>query len=266
MPQIELKDVKKTFADGTTAVHRLDFAFDEGITAILGPNGAGKTTLLSILVLALDPTSGTRRYWGIDAARTSSRALFHRIGYLPQDFAPLRHLTGIEYIVHCARLRGVRLSSRELRSRAHNVLDRVGLLADASRRCGDYSGGMVRRLGIAQAVVHDPQLLVVDEPTSGLDPHERLRFRNLICELAVNRAVILSTHICEDVEATASRVVIIGRGHLLFDGSIGSLQEANRTDVSRCTPFSVEQAYAAVLDNVAVGVKRSSDESDAGIH
>lgn len=215
---IELDGLTKTYADGTQALKGVSLSLDQGMFGLLGPNGAGKTTFLSILVLALEPSAGRRVYDGLDAARPALRSeIRRRIGYLPQDYQPLPHLSGEEYLSHCARLRGMNGSG--LRTRVRELIQAVGL-ADAARRpAGTYSGGMKRRLGIAQALIHSPRLLVVDEPTAGLDPEERIRFRGLISEVAESTTVLLSTHIVEDVEATCPRLAIIGRGRLLFDGS-----------------------------------------------
>jgi ABC-2 type transport system ATP-binding protein len=215
---IELDGLTKTYADGTQALKGVSLSLDQGMFGLLGPNGAGKTTFLSILVLALEPSAGRRVYDGLDAARPALRGeIRRRIGYLPQDYHPLPHLNGEEYLFHCARLRG--MNGRGLLGRVRELITSVGL-ADAARRpAGTYSGGMQRRLGIAQALIHSPRLLVVDEPTAGLDPEERIRFRGLISEVAESTTVLLSTHIVEDVEATCPRLAIIGRGRLLFDGS-----------------------------------------------
>ena len=224
---IELDDLTKTYADGTRALRGVSLSFDRGMLGLLGPNGAGKTTFLSILTLALEPTSGRRVYDGLDAARARLRPAIRRlIGYLPQDYRPLGHLTGREYLAHVARLRGVPLGRAALAERVRGLLEDVGLSAAADRRSGEYSGGMQRRLGIAQALIHSPRLLIVDEPTAGLDPEERIRFRNLITGIAEHTAVLLSTHIVEDVEATCPRLVVIGRGSLLFDGPPGELLRA----------------------------------------
>ncbi|MES1243321.1 MAG: ATP-binding cassette domain-containing protein [Acidobacteriota bacterium] len=217
---IELDGLTKTYADGTQALKGVSLSLDQGMFGLLGPNGAGKTTFLSILVLALEPSAGRRVYDGLDAARPALRSeIRRRIGYLPQDYHPLPHLTGEEYLFHCARLRGMNNIAGGLPKRVRELISGVGL-ADAARRpAGTYSGGMQRRLGIAQALIHSPRLLVVDEPTAGLDPEERIRFRGLISEVAESTTVLLSTHIVEDVEATCPRLAIIGRGRLLFDGS-----------------------------------------------
>lgn len=216
---IEMEAVTKTYADGLTALKGLSISLDKGMFGLLGHNGAGKTTFLSILVLVLEPTSGRRVYDGLDAADRRARSeIRRRIGYLPQDFAPIGHLTGREYLAHCARLREVSLDRAGLRRRIGELVEAVGLERAADRRAGQYSGGMKRRLGIAQALIHSPRLLVVDEPTAGLDPEERIRFRSLITEVAESTTVLLSTHIVEDVEATCPRLGVIAGGRLLFDG------------------------------------------------
>ncbi|HSG40627.1 MAG TPA: ATP-binding cassette domain-containing protein [Thermoanaerobaculia bacterium] len=217
---IELEEIRKTYADGYEALKGVSLRVDRGMFGLLGHNGAGKTTFLSILVLALEPSSGRRVYDGLDAASRQARAeIRRRIGFLPQDYHPIGHLTGREYLTHCARLREVPLPRKELRRRVAELLEAVGLERAADRRAGDYSGGMQRRLGIAQALIHSPRILVVDEPTAGLDPEERIRFRSLVTEVAESTAVLLSTHIVEDVEATCPRLGVIAGGRLLFDGA-----------------------------------------------
>jgi len=217
---IELEGIAKTYADGLQALKGVSLRLDEGMFGLLGHNGAGKTTFLSILVLALEPSAGRRVYDGLDAAEARARTeIRKRIGFLPQNFHPVGHLSGREYLLHCARLREVPLRGRELRRRIDGLLEDVGLERAAARRAGEYSGGMKRRLGIAQALLHRPRLIVVDEPTAGLDPEERIRFRTLITEVAERTTVLLSTHIVEDVEATCPRLGVIAGGRLLFDGA-----------------------------------------------
>lgn len=217
---IEMEAITKTYADGLQALKGVSISLDRGMFGLLGHNGAGKTTFLSILVLALEPTSGRRVYDGLDAADRSKRGAIRRtIGYLPQDFSPIGHLTGREYLAHCARLREVPLGRAGLKRRIAELVEGVGLERAADRRAGQYSGGMKRRLGIAQALIHSPRLLVVDEPTAGLDPEERIRFRSLITEVAESTTVLLSTHIVEDVEATCPRLGVIAGGTMLFDGA-----------------------------------------------
>ena len=221
---ITIRGLSKTYADGTRALNGLDLELGEGMFGLLGPNGAGKTTFLSMLVLALEPSEGELIFDGMDGSRAQDRDRIRAfLGYLPQDFQPIRALTGLEYLEHCGRLRGVALSRRKLRERAMGLLEAVELGKAARRRSGEYSGGMQRRLGMAQALIHRPRILVVDEPTAGLDPEERIRFRNLVSDVAEHTAVLLSTHIVEDVEATCPRLGIIADGELLFDGRPGEL-------------------------------------------
>jgi ABC-type multidrug transport system ATPase subunit len=203
---IQLRSLAKTWSDGHVALRGIDLSLGAGLFGLLGPNGAGKTTLLSILVLAVEPSGGTRRYDGADPENPAARAAIRRsIGYLPQDFHPIRHLTGFEYLVHCARVRGIGLTRKEIERRARQLLEAVELQDAANRAAGDYSGGMRRRLGIAQALIHAPRLLVIDSRPLVLS-EERIRFRNLIAE-AGQVAVLLSTHICEDIERRATALV-----------------------------------------------------------
>lgn len=238
---IELRGITKTYSDGKHALRGVDLALGEGMFGLLGPNGAGKTTLLSILVLALEPSSGTRLYDGLDARSALARPRIRgSVGYLPQDFQPIRHLTGREYLLHCARMRSVRLNRQDLDRRVHMLLEAVDLHDAAERASGEYSGGMRRRLGIAQALIHAPRLVVIDEPTAGLDPEERIRFRNLIADVAEDVAVLLSTHICEDIEATCERVGIMTDGRLVYDGPPGALMTGEID--------TLEDAYALELE------------------
>ena len=250
---IELTDLRKIYSDGHETLRGLSLSFGDGMFGLLGPNGAGKTTLLSILVLALEPTSGSLRYGTLNPSDRSDRpAIRKMIGYLPQDFQPIGALTGFEYLVHCGRLRG--LLRHEAERRAKRLLDAVDLDAAASRRAGDYSGGMRRRLGIAQAMIHSPKLVIVDEPTAGLDPEERIRFRNLIAEASEQVAVLLSTHICEDIETTCERIGIIYDGKMAYDGSPGALMrdEVSRLPAGAATrahQITLETAYASRLES-----------------
>ena len=242
MHSVTLRDVRKTYPDGKEVLRGVSLTLSSGTLGLLGPNGAGKTTLLGILTLAVEPTSGRRTYGSLDADRARDRpAIRARIGYLPQDFHPVGDLSGREYLTYCARLREVALSKHALAERIAHLLEAVDLTSAADRRCGGYSGGMRRRLGIAQALVHSPGLLVVDEPTAGLDPEERIRFRNLVAEAASSVTVLLSTHICEDIEATSDRIVVLSEGRVTFDGAPAELI------ARRPGARSLEDAYAALL-------------------
>jgi ABC-2 type transport system ATP-binding protein len=195
-----------------------DFHLDLGpcVLGLLGPNGAGKSTLMRILATITKASEGKVIWNGVDIAREPDR-LRAVLGYLPQDFGVYPHLNAIEFLTYMAALKG--LDGKVARRRIDELLTVVNLTEARKRPLGQYSGGMKQRLGIAQALLNDPQLLIVDEPTVGLDPEERVRFRTLLSELAGERIVILSTHIVSDVEATATHVVIINQGRMLTQSS-----------------------------------------------
>ncbi len=227
-PLIEVHNLRKIYPDGTVALAGVDLKFGDGMLGLLGPNGAGKTTLLSILALAQEPSAGERRYFGVPDRRRERSRIRRMIGYLPQDFVAVSTLSGFEYLMMCGEMRCVALPRRDLERRVWALLDAVELTHAGRRRADQYSGGMLRRLGLAQALVHSPRFLVVDEPTAGLDPEERIRFRDLITDLAEEIPVLLSTHIVEDIEATCPRLGVIARGRVLFDGEPGEVMAASR--------------------------------------
>lgn len=183
-----------------------------GVLGLLGPNGAGKSTLMRILATITKPTEGRVHWNGIDLARDPD-PLRSVLGYLPQEFGVYPNLTAIEFLEYLAAVKG--LEPRAARRRIDELLALVNLTEARKRPLGGFSGGMKQRVGIAQALLNDPELLIVDEPTAGLDPEERVRFRNLLSELAGERVVLLSTHIVSDVEAIATEIAILHRGRLL---------------------------------------------------
>jgi ABC-2 type transport system ATP-binding protein len=195
-----------------------DFNLELGpcVLGLLGANGAGKSTLMRILATITKASEGKATWNGIDIAHKPD-TLRAVLGYLPQDFVVYPHLNAVEFLVYMAALKG--LDGRTARRRIDELLQVVNLTEARKRPLGGYSGGMKQRIGIAQALLNDPQLLIVDEPTVGLDPEERVRFRNLLSDLAGERIVILSTHIVSDVEATATHVVIINQGRMLTQSS-----------------------------------------------
>jgi ABC-2 type transport system ATP-binding protein len=188
-----------------------DFSIEltPGIIGLLGPNGAGKSTLMRMLATITRPTQGQVSWCGTDVTAQPD-ALRSVLGYLPQDFGVYPHLTGVEFLEYMAAIKG--LDAQTARRRIDELMVVVNLVHAAKRPLGGYSGGMKQRIGIAQALLNDPQLLILDEPTVGLDPEERVRFRNLLADLAGERIILLSTHIVTDVEATATEIVLINKG------------------------------------------------------
>ena len=209
---LSIRSLGKRYPGGTVGLSDFSLEAGEGVLGLLGPNGAGKSTLMAILATVTRPTSGTFFWEGKDAV-ADPLPLRRRLGYLPQDFGVYERLTAREFLLYLGRLKG--LSGAELSRRVQQLLELTNLHGAANRRLGGYSGGMRQRVGIAQALLGDPKLVIVDEPTVGLDPEERVRFRNLLSEIAQNRVVILSTHIVSDVEAVASQIAVIREGRLV---------------------------------------------------
>ena len=213
--QLVVENVSKEYgggAQGVRALSKVGFSLGPGVLGLLGPNGAGKSTLMRILATITQPSSGSVLWNDTEIVRRPD-ALREVLGYLPQDFGVYPHLNAIEFLEYLAAVKGV--SAGAARARIRELLELVNLTGAAKRPLGGYSGGMRQRIGIAQALLNDPQLLIVDEPTAGLDPEERVRFRNLLSELSGERIVILSTHIVSDIEAVATSIAILEQGYLL---------------------------------------------------
>ena len=196
------------------AVDRVSLRLVPGVTGLLGPNGAGKTTLMRLVCGILKPTAGSVTFDGADVSEEGYRA---QLGYLPQDFGYYPDFTGLDFLLYMAALKG--LGKSQARRRRLELLDKVGLADVYKKKVKTYSGGMRQRLGVAQALLNNPRLLVLDEPTAGLDPKERVRFRDLIASLGKDSVVLLSTHIVSDVEHVAGRVLIMGAGQIVHDGA-----------------------------------------------
>jgi ABC-2 type transport system ATP-binding protein len=211
-----IEKVGKQYSRGTWALHDFTLELGTGVLGLLGPNGAGKTTLMSILATITRANQGRVLWNGTDVAANPD-ALRAVLGYLPQDFGVYPNLNAVEFLEYLAAVKG--LDSAASRKRIDELLNLVNLTDVRKRPLGGYSGGMKQRVGIAQALLNDPQLLIVDEPTAGLDPEERVRFRNLLSELSGERIVILSTHIVSDVEATATDIALISQGALVAHAS-----------------------------------------------
>lgn len=210
--QLTIKQVSKCYRGNVWALRNFSLTLGPGVLGLLGPNGAGKTTLMSILATITRTTEGKVTWNGEDLAQHPN-AIRSVLGYLPQDFGVYPNLNAVEFLEYLAAVKG--LDGATARRRIDELLNVVNLADVRKRPLGNYSGGMKQRIGIAQALLNDPQLLIVDEPTVGLDPEERVRFRNLLSELSGERVVILSTHIVSDVEATATHIALINRGSLV---------------------------------------------------
>lgn len=218
---IQIDHLSKTYSGHVQAVRDVHLTIQPGLFGLLGPNGAGKTTLMRVLATLLTPTEGTARIGGYDVRQAADRRQIKRLlGYLPQELGLYPNLNAYEFLDYLAILKGVH-DGNARKQRIAQLLETVGLADVAKRRLKDYSGGMKRRVGLAQALLTDPQFLIVDEPTAGLDPEERIRIRTMLSELALadGRVIILSTHIVEDVAQTCRRLIVLHKGQVRFDGS-----------------------------------------------
>src|SRR5438094_305077 len=229
---LKIKELTKTYSNGIQALRDVSLEVPPGMFGLLGPNGAGKTTLMKILATLLEPDSGTAEMNGIDLI-TDKPGMRRMLGYLPQEFGLYPTLTAEHMLHYFAKLKGVH-DKKERGALVGALLERVNLSSVRRQRVGGFSGGMRQRLGIAQALIGQPQLIIVDEPTAGLDPEERIRFHNLLSETASDSAVvILSTHIVSDVSNLCGQMAIIRQGAIL----------------SSCTPWqAVDQLKESVWE------------------
>ncbi len=219
--RIEIRDLSKNFGKKQALKH-VNLQIGQGMFGLLGPNGAGKTTLMKVLTTLTKKSSGEVTICNIPVEQCSQ--VRRIIGYLPQDFSMYGNMKAYEALDYLAVLSG--MSKKERARKVPEMLEKVNLGDQHKTKVKAMSGGMKRRLGIAQAIIHDPKVIVVDEPTAGLDPEERVRFRNLLCEIAKDRIVILSTHIVGDIEATCENIAVLNQGEILFRGKVSQLLEA----------------------------------------
>ncbi|MDH6353110.1 MULTISPECIES: ABC transporter ATP-binding protein [unclassified Brevibacillus] len=220
--KLELNCVGKQYSQDFWALKDFSLQLKPGVLGLLGENGAGKSTLMRIISTITSATTGTILWNGVDIFQNPD-AIRENLGYLPQDFGVYPHLNAVEFLEYMAAIKGVH--RKEAKTRIDELLHVVNLYDVRKRAIGGYSGGMRQRIGIAQALLNDPKILIVDEPTVGLDPVERVRFRNLLSDLSGDRIVIFSTHIVSDVEATAESIAILSKGHLLHHSSPDELLE-----------------------------------------
>ncbi|MFE3740768.1 ATP-binding cassette domain-containing protein [Streptomyces sp. NPDC059134] len=248
--EIQAKGLKVRAGRKKMAVDGLDLSLGLGTHGLLGPNGAGKTTLIRSLSTVLRPAAGELTLFGTSVgAMTDLRSLRRLIGYLPQEFGYYKRYTVREFVEYMAWLKEV--PKADIPGAVQRAVERVGLADRADQRMKALSGGMVRRAGIAQAIVNDPTLLLLDEPTVGLDPAQRLRFRELLQELGREACVVVSTHLVEDVAAACSDVVLFAEGRLVFQGTPDELAAAGDSGQPGDSPL--ERGYSALLSGSGQG-------------
>jgi ABC-type multidrug transport system ATPase subunit len=228
--EIQISQLLKEYDSGHRAVDRIDLSIQNGMFGLLGPNGAGKTTLMRILATLMKPTSGQVKINELDLQKDRG-AIRAMLGYLPQDFSLFSKLRTFEFLDYVARLAGLKDAAARKKA-VDEMLERVGLYDARDRMANNLSGGMKRRLGIAQALIGHPHIVIVDEPTTGLDPEERIRFRNLLAELSQQEIIIiLSTHIVGDISSTCMDMALLNHGKIVFNGAPDKLVEHARGKV-----------------------------------
>ena len=219
MNKIVIKGLSKSYDGKKDALNSLDLVIPNGMFGILGRNGSGKSTLMNIIATILQPSKGTVTINGIEIK--NSQKIRQMIGYLPQDFDFYPNMKVSEVLYYLGFLS--KINQKDFDKYVDLILRKVNLIDYKNKKIKSLSGGMKKRLGIAQAILHDPKVIIVDEPTAGLDPEERVRIRNLLSDLAENKIVIISTHIVSDIESTCNRIAILDKGSLVYKGDIPSL-------------------------------------------
>lgn len=248
--RIEIKGLNKVYRNGNHAIKDVNMTIESGMFGLLGPNGAGKSTLMRILVTLMKPTSGEVLVNGLDLMK-DRKEIRNMLGYLPQDFRFFTKLKTYEFLDYAARLAGL-TNSKSRKETVEKMLEEVGLYEARNRFANNLSGGMKRRLGIAQALIGDPKLIIVDEPTTGLDPEERIRFRNLLTRVSDKDVIIiLSTHIVGDISSTCTDMALMNKGVLSYKGAPEKLIEMARDNVWKITAteteyFEIQEKYPII--------------------
>lgn len=230
---IQIENLTVTFRNGVTAINHADLEIPKGIFGLLGENGAGKTTLMRVLTTVLKPTSGTVTLDGVLYSEENYEKIQRKIGYLPQEIELYPNLTVQECLEYMGDLSGI--PKQECKRRIQYYLEKTSLSEHQKKKMKQLSGGMKRRVGLIQALLHDPEFLIVDEPTTGLDPEERIRIRNLLVDFSENRTVLFSTHVVEDLVATCNRLAIMKKGKFLYQGKMSELLKQSENHVWLCS-------------------------------
>ena len=226
---IVIENLNKEYKKGAYAIKNLNLKIDKGVFGLLGQNGAGKTTLMRMLTTLIPPTSGSITLNGIVINNSNELEIRRQIGYLPQEFGFYPNLTVYECLDYIALLN--KIESNKRKQIILDILEKVNLVEQRNKKFKNLSEGMKRRVGLAQAMINNPKILVIDEPTTGLDPEERVRIRNMIADFSVNKTVIFSTHIIEDIASTSERLGILEKGSLLYEGTSRELIESAKGKV-----------------------------------
>lgn len=254
---IEIKDLSVQFRNETVAINHINMNISKGIYGLLGENGAGKTTLMRVLTTILRPTGGQVKLSGIELKEENYEKLQSRIGYLPQELGLYPNLSVRESLEYMGGLAGV--PKAECKKRIDFYLERTGLTDHQKKKNRQLSGGMKRRVGLVQALLHNPEILIVDEPTTGLDPEERIRIRNLLVDFSKDRIVLFSTHILEDLAATCNNLGILKKGNLIYDGKREALLHQIKDYVWICK-LRNEEEYNLMQNRYMISAKNYTED------
>lgn len=255
MNKLEIKNITKSFGK-KNANSNITLTLENGVYGLLGPNGAGKTTLMKQIVTLTKPTSGEIIYNG-NSIYDKEDEYRNIIGYLPQEFGAYKNFTAKQFLKYVAALKGI--DKRSASEKIDELLNLVGLYEVRNKAVGKFSGGMKRRVGIAQVLLNDPKIVVLDEPTAGLDPQERARFRNLIAEISKDKIIILSTHIISDIEAVARETIMIKNGSVIIKGNHKDILNGMNGKVYKITTNKENEVMDIQKDYKVVNLQRGAD-------
>ncbi|MFP3155511.1 ABC transporter ATP-binding protein [Lachnospiraceae bacterium ZAX-1] len=253
---ISVEHLSMQFKNGTKALHDVNLNIGHGVYGLLGENGAGKTTFMRILTTLLKPTDGHVKMNGISLKEENYRTIRKKIGYLPQELGLYPHLSVRETLEYIGGLNGIK--QKHCKERVTYYLEKTSLIQHQKKKNKQLSGGMRRRVGLIQALLHEPEILIVDEPTTGLDPEERIRIRNLLVDFSKERTVLLSTHVVEDLSATCSHLGIMKTGSLIFHGSMSPLLDMAKGKIWM-TQVKGEDEYEKLGENYVVTSRQYRD-------
>ncbi|MDU7337725.1 MAG: ABC transporter ATP-binding protein [Clostridium sp.] len=258
---IQTLDLTKKYNPKAAALNHVSLSIDTGIFGLLGKNGSGKTTLMRILTTLLTPTDGKVSILGMEATKANQEEIKRNIGYLPQEFGFYKDFTVYEIMQYMCLLRGTEKSAQK--TMIQDSLEKVNLTGHSKKKYKQLSGGMKRRVGLAQAIMHSPPILIVDEPTAGVDPEERINIRKLLSTYAENHAVLFSTHIVEDIEYTCNQLAVLDGGNLLFTGELDELLHLADGKIYECVFDSLTQFQEFEQQNKVISFKRDGSKTRA---
>ncbi|AEE91073.1 Sulfate-transporting ATPase [Tepidanaerobacter acetatoxydans Re1] len=258
---IQTLELTKKYNRKVTALNHVSLSIDTGVFGLLGKNGSGKTTLMRILTTLLTPTDGKVSILGMDAVKANQEEIKRNIGYLPQEFGFYKDFTVYEIMQYMCFLRGTEKAMQK--ALIHDALEQVNLLDHSKKKYKQLSGGMKRRVGLAQAIMHSPPILIVDEPTAGVDPEERINIRKLLSTYAENHAVLFSTHIVEDIEYTCNKLAVLDGGNLLFTGALDELLHLADGKIYECAFDSLAEFQEFEQKYKVISFKRDGSKTKA---